>query len=109
MGKSRRRRKYKFSGKKQYPKGIASFGIGVISDICLFFSLRSAFLGDGSLSLYIGSMGIVALVLAVTALVLGIGVLKDEEAYKVFPGLGVACGGIATLSWVGIYILGIII
>lgn len=105
----RRRRKYKFSGKKQYPKGIASFGIGFVSDICLFLAVRGAFLGDGTLSLYIGSLGIVAFVLAVIALVLGISVLKDEEAYKVFPGFGVAFGSIAALSWIGIYVLGIMI
>ena len=63
----------------------------------------------GMVSMYVGSLGIVALVLGIIALVLGIGVLKDEEAYKVFPGFGVALGGIASLSWVGIYILGIII
>ncbi len=104
----RGRRKFKFSGKKQYPKGIASFGIGLVSDLCLFFSLRGAFLAGGKVSLYVGSLGIVATVLAVVALILGISVLKDEEAYKLFPGCGVAFGGIATLAWIGIYILGVL-
>ncbi len=108
MGIRRRRRKFKFSGKKQYPKGIASFGIGLVSDICLFASIRLAFIKNGTLSMYAGSIGIVAFALALTALILGISVLKDDEAYKLFPGFGVACGGIATLSWIGIYILGIL-
>ena len=108
MGIRRRRRKFKFSGKKQYPKGIASFGIGLVSDICLFAAIRLAFIKNGTLSMYAGSIGIVAFALALTALILGISVLKDDEAYKLFPGFGVACGGIATLSWIGIYILGIL-
>lgn len=108
MGLKRRRRKFKFSGKKQYPKGIASFGIGLLSDVGLFWAIRMAFMGNGTLSLYVGSLGIVAFVLAVVSLVLGISVLKDDEAYKLFPGFGVACGGLATLSWIGIYFLGIL-
>ena len=104
----RRRRKFKFSGKKQYPKGIISFSVGLLSDVCLVLSLRAAFLENGNLSMYVGSLGLVAFVMGVIALVLGIVVCTDEEAYKVFPGFGVLFGAIATLAWIGIYVLGIL-
>lgn len=108
MRRRRSRNKYKFSGKKQYPKGIASFGLGILGFIGLVLSIRGAFYEGGDVSLYYGSLAIVIFVDAIIALVLGIDVCRDEEAYKVFPGFGIAFSAMTILSWVGIFILGIL-
>lgn len=104
----KRKRKYKFSGKKHSIKGIISLTIGLLSDICLFVSVRLAFLGDGSLSLYAGSIGLLSMVAGIVALVMGIVSCTDEEVYKLYPGLGILCGALATLLWMGVYLVGMI-
>lgn len=107
MERVKKRRRYKFSGKKHSTKGIISLIVGLISDICLVTAVRLAFQADGMLGLYAGSLGLLALVIGVIALVLGITACTDEEVYKIYPGLGVLFGVLATVSWIGIYLVGI--
>ena len=86
----RKRNRYKFTEKKQSKKGIAALVVAILIEIVYIVFLNAAFRGDGNLSMYYGSAGI--LMLGMT-----------------FPRLAVFFSLIALISWGGTYAAGFII
>ena len=54
----RKRNRYKFTEKKQSKRGIAALVVAILIEIVYIVFLNAAFRGDGNLSMYYGSAGI---------------------------------------------------
>ena len=101
----RKRNRYKFTEKKQSKRGIAALVVAILIEIVYIVFLNAAFRGDGNLSMYYGSAGILMLGISLA----DIRSLFDEESFMTFPRLAVFFALIAVLSWGGTYAAGFII
>ena len=102
----RKRNRYKFTEKKQSKRGIAALVVAILIEIVYIVFLNAAFRGDGNLSMYYGSAGILMLGISLADFGFAIRSLFDEES---FPRLAVCFALIAVLSWGGTYAAGFII
>lgn len=102
----KKRISYKFTEKTHSKRGIRAFGMALISIIVGISVVVISFKSAGNASVYVGSAGLFSLVLSFVALIIGIKSLKEEESYKIFPGLGTAFSAIAFLGWLAIYLAG---
>ena len=101
-----RRKSYKFTEKSQSVKGIVSFGIAVVSVILYLIYVFLSFKQAGNLSVYYGSMGVIAMIVSLVALIASILSLKEEDTFKLFSRLGIGISLIAVLLWGGTYVMG---
>ena len=102
----RRRRTYKFTEKTHSKKAMVSLGMGAVSELMYLIFIYLSFNAGGTLSTYFGGFGVLAMVMAVTALVIAISTLKEEDSFPLFPTVALGVSALASLSWVGTYILG---
>ena len=102
----KKRTSYKFTEKSQSKRGIRSLGMALISIIIGISVVVVSFRNAGNASVYVGSAGIFSLILSLVALITGIKSLREEESYKIFPGLGTFFSAAAFLGWLAVYITG---
>lgn len=104
----RRRNSYKFTEKSQSKKGIISFSTAVLLVglylVFVFLSFKEA----GNLSAYYGSVGVLAMIFSVVTLIVSITSLMEEDTFKLFPRLGIGTSVLASLLWVGTYVMGFV-
>ncbi|MEY8515694.1 DUF6142 family protein [Lachnospiraceae bacterium 29-84] len=103
--KRKKKVSYKFAGKKHSRRGKISLGMAVASALAGAFMVAISMKERGNADVYIGSAGILSLLLAAVSLVVGISSFR-EESYKLFPALGSICSGLVLAGWVAIYALG---
>lgn len=104
----RRRNSYKFTEKTHSKRGIISFSISVVLILMYVIFIFLAFRGAGTLSTYYGSVGVLAMIGSVAALVNSIMSLFEEDSFKIFPRLGFAASIVGTMCWIGTYLIGFI-
>ena len=85
----RKRNRYKFTEKKQSKRGIAALVVAILIEIVYIVFLNAAFRGDGNLSMYYGSAGILMLGISLEDFGFAIRSLFDEESFMTFPRLAV--------------------
>ena len=85
----RKRNRYKFTEKKQSKRGIAALVVAILIEIVYIVFLNAAFRGDGNLSMYYGSAGILMLGISLADFGFAIRSLFDEESFMTFPRLAV--------------------
>ncbi|MFV0466529.1 MAG: DUF6142 family protein [Lachnospiraceae bacterium] len=103
----RRKSNYKFTRKKHSKKGIISCCISAGSMLTLFLVVLASYQKGGEGSVYLGSAGILAFILAVGAIIIGIMSFREEETYRLFPRLSVFLSIAMTLIWTIFYFNGI--
>ena len=106
QGKKRKKRA-KFSGRKQSLRGCIGFAIEILALVGLAVLLNLAFAQKGNAGELIGSFGILDMMVSVAGLILEIRSLKEEDVYKMIPGIGTFLGVLNTLAWIGILLIGI--
>ena len=100
----RKRNRYKFTEKKQSKRGIAALVVAILIEIVYIVFLNAAFRGDGNLSMYYGSAGI--LMLGISLAISGFAIRSlFEESFMTFP-TGSVFSLIAVISWGGTYATG---
>lgn len=104
----RRRRSYKFTEKTHSKKAIVSLGMSGISLLLYLVFIYLSYKGGGTLSAYYGSIGFLAMVVSVVALIMTITTLKEEDSFSFFPRVACITSVVSTLCWVGTYIQGFI-
>ncbi|MGN0312555.1 MAG: DUF6142 family protein [Lachnospiraceae bacterium] len=97
----------KFSGRKQSVRGCIGFAVEALALAGLLVLLNLAFVQKGNAGELLGSFGILDMIVAMAGLVLEILSLKEEDVYKMIPGIGTFLGVLTTLSWIGILVIGI--
>ena len=101
----RRRNSYKFADKKHSKRGKISLSLAVLSLMAAIGMVTLSIQNAGNASVYIGSAGLLALMLTVVSFVMGLSSLL-EESYKLFPVLGSICSGVMLAGWVAVHVLG---
>lgn len=107
MIQRKKRRRAKFSGRKQSVRGCIGFGIVLFAFIGLLGLLNLAFVKKGNAGEIFGSFGILSMLLAFAGLILELMALKEEDVYRIIPGIGAFLGVLTSLSWIGVLLIGI--
>ncbi len=102
----RQRRMYKFTEKTHSKRAIGAFAVSALLLIAYGFCIHKAYEGGGGLSAYYGSVGVLAMILSVGAFFASLTTFKEEDSFPIFPNLSLATSILASLAWVGTYILG---
>ena len=108
MATGRRRNSYKFTEKTHSKKGIAAFTISALLLVVYGLVVGLAFREAQGLSMYYGSIGVTAMLIAFVALVLSIQSLGEENSFQLFPRLAVLASAVCFFGWVGTYVIGFI-
>ena len=107
--KKRRRGNYKFTEKTQSKRGIAGFVIAVVSIGIFAYVVWNSFSHEGAGSMYLGSAGVTSMILSVVAVVLSVMSLREEDSFKLFPYLGTLCSSVALVTWIALYVMGVML
>lgn len=103
---TKRKRRAKFSGRKQSIRGLVGLGLSITAMISLLVMINIAFVKEGNAQLLLGSFGVLTIVGFTGGTVLDIMALKEEEVYKVVPVVGTVLGILGMLAGSSIYIMG---
>jgi uncharacterized membrane protein HdeD (DUF308 family) len=102
----KRAKNFKFTGKTHSKRGIASLILAVLSCVTGIVAVFNSFTAGGEASVYWGSLGILAMFLAIAAVALASSSRKEEASFQMFPLLGMIVGLLALVSWFVIYMIG---
>ncbi len=100
------RRIYKFTEKTHSKRAILSFGISAVLLMIYGAFIYLAYKGDGGLSPYYGSVGVMAMLISVVSTVISITSFGEEDSFQLFPRLSLLTSILACVCWIGTYILG---
>lgn len=106
---NRRRDSFRFTEKRHSKKGVISMLCAIVLVIAYFLFVGRAYQTGGTLSMYYGSAGIVAILLSGVNMSFSVMSLMEENSYMVFPRISFAMSALAILFWLGTYIMGFII
>lgn len=103
-----KRRRIQFTDKKHPQRGIIASVIAVVSFIimCALFLGSSRVKGQAGISY--GYFGFLNMILSIVGFVLAFRCFKQEEIYKTTPTFGAMVNGIILVSYVVLYILGVL-
>lgn len=104
----RKRNSYKFTEKTHSKRAIVSLSIAGGSLLMYLIFIYLSYKVGGNLSAYYGSFGFLAMIGAVSALVISLPTLKEEDSFTLFPKLALATSVLSTLCWIGTYISGFV-
>ena len=107
--RKKRRGNYKFTEKKQSKRGIAGFLVAAVSIGIFSYVVWNSYMHEGAGSMYLGSAGVASMILAIVAVVLSTKSLKEENSFKLFPYMGTVCSVFALITWIALYITGIVL
>ncbi len=99
----KKRNSYKFTEKNHSKRGIRSFVMALLSILIGISVVVISFQQAGNAGVYVGSAGLFSLGLSFVALIMGIRSLKEEDSYKIFPGLGTFFSAAAFICWLSMY------
>ncbi len=102
----RRRERFKFTEKTHSLIGIVATIVAALLLIAYLVVLRLAFFSEVGLSLYAGSVGVVAMVLALCCLGFSIKSLREENSFMLFPRIALLLSILTVVCWVGTYVMG---
>ena len=101
-----KKRKIKFTDKKQSRNGILSTILGAVSAglwVCL---LAAAYLTSGQAGKAVAVLGLLAFFVACAGAWYGVLGRREEDSYRLFPDLGIGINGLLLAGFVMIYIMG---
>ena len=107
--KKRRRGNYKFTEKTQSKRGIAGFVLAACSLGIFAYVVWNSFSHEGAGSMYLGSAGVTSMILSIVAVSLSVMSLREEDSFKLFPYMGTFCSGLALVTWIALYVIGIVL
>ena len=104
----RKRNSYKFTEKTHSKRAMISLGIAGCTLLMYLIFIYLSYKVGGKLSAYYGSFGFLAMIGAVTALVMSLPTLKEEDSFTFYPKLALIASALSSICWVGTYISGFI-
>lgn len=109
MLRKRRRNRFKFTEKKHSVKGIAALAVATITVVVYLIFIYNAYKGNGQLSMYFGSAGILMLAIAIVSFVMAFQSMFEEDSFRTFPRIALLVSTLGVFSWGGTYIIGIML
>jgi hypothetical protein len=108
MKNIKRRHGYKFTEKTHSKRGMLATFLAFLLLLWYLIFVDISFRGNGNLSTYFGSAGVLAMLLSVVVFVFALGSLKEEDSFVFFQRAGIIFSLLAVFCWIGTYVLGII-
>lgn len=105
---AKKKRRAKFSGRKRSVRGYIGLGINVLAIMAYIVMINIAFVKEGNAKMFIGSIGLLAVLGVFIGTILDILALGEEDVYKLIPIVGTVIGVVGILIGVGIYVIGIL-
>lgn len=102
----KRRSRYKFTEKKHSKRGMLAGILAAASIFALIYLVSESYLQGGNGSVYLGSAGILAWVVAVVAFVQAFKSLKEEDTFRTIPVVSMFLSVFATGTWIALYTVG---
>lgn len=102
-----KKRMYSFAEKKQSKRGITSTVLGVISLIILLVLVYIAFFTGGQGGIYLGSIGLLSIVLAIAGISYGLWSFRERDVYYAFSQVGSVLNGCILAAWIFMVMIGI--
>uniref|UniRef100_UPI00405630ED DUF6142 family protein n=1 Tax=Agathobacter sp. TaxID=2021311 RepID=UPI00405630ED len=102
----RKKRSYKFTGKKHSIRGLVSFGMACVILVIYGIFMYLSYKGGGNLSAYYGGAGVMVMLLSFVALAVAMLSLKEENSFQLFPRMAAGLSTLSVICWCGTYILG---
>lgn len=88
---------------------MAATGLAAVLLLIYIIFVNLAFRADGNLSMYYGSVGVMAILVSVAAAVTAVTSLREEDSFKLFPRLGLGLSILSMGCWIGTYAMGVYI
>lgn len=108
MAKRRRSNNYKFTEKTHSKKGIAALVLSILLEGLYAVVIAMSFYTGGSLSMYYGSIGVFAILFSLTAFILAVQSMREENSFRLFPRAALIVSLVTLFSWGGTYAIGFI-
>lgn len=102
----RKKRGYKFTVKKQSRLAIGTLCTAAISILILVLFVIESIQSRGTVGVYYGSMGMLALIGTIASFVAALISLKDDKTYKLLPITASIINGVILLLWGLVYYIG---
>lgn len=102
----KKRNRYKFTEKKHSRRGMLACVLAAASIFALVYLVSESFLQGGNGSVYLGSAGILALVVAVVSFVQAVKSLREEDTFRGIPVASMALSLVAAGAWIALYTVG---
>lgn len=106
MRRQRRAYNYKFTERTHSVKGIAGLVLAIISIVSGVGLTSVSYANAGAGTVYLGSGGVLAMLVALAAFILAVMSMKEEDRYRIFPVMSLVFGIVALVGWVVIYVSG---
>lgn len=112
---SNRREYYKKNRKrikrdlKNTLNGVLSACFGWAAVVLFLVGIGRSFVHDGAAGVLLGTMGLLGLVLAIGGVIMGFFAFKEPNIRPALPRLGMITGGILTVVYIVLYIVGAVI
>ncbi len=97
---------YKFSDKSHSTRGIFSTVLGTMALIMLIILIRMATVAGGKGSIYLGSIGLVAIALNIIGLIFGMLGFLERDKYPFFAKVGAIWNLLLLVGWASIIMIG---
>ena len=101
-----KRNRYKFTKRKRSKRGMLACALAAASIFALLYLVSEAFWQNGNGSVYMGSVGVLALVVAIIAFVQAVKSLREDDTFRGFPVASMVLSVLAAGSWVALYTIG---
>lgn len=106
MRRRRRSYNYKFTEKTHSVRGIWALVLALLSIGLGIAMIMISFWKDGAGDVYLGSGGILSMLLAFAAFLLAVSSLREEGSYRVFPVTATVVSLLGFLCWIAVYAVG---
>lgn len=97
---------YKFTEKSHSARGIWGLLLALLSLTAGLAMIVVSFLNQGNGTVYLGSGGVLSMLAALTAFILAVQSMREENSYKAFPLAAVIFSVLALGGWIAVYVLG---
>ena len=102
----RDKKHYKFTGKKHSKRGMLACALAAASIFAWIYLVLSSFWQGGNGSVYLGSIGILALLVALAAFVQAVKSMREEDSFRGFPVASILLSVLASGAWIALYAVG---
>jgi len=103
----RKKDSFKFSGRSHSVKGIISVVLAVLSLLSIISSSIISAISHGNGGIFLGVIGIAALIISLIGFILGIKGSLEKEIYYTAPVIGMIINGLLFLFYFVLYVVGI--
>ncbi len=107
--KKKNNRSYKFTEKKKSVRGMIACVGAVISLLILAGMLIQAVTSAGNGGAFLGSAGVVALFVGVASFIEAVQAVQEKDTFRSIPYTAVGLSAVATVLWLALYMLGILL